>query len=372
MSGFDESEMRELMEFLGSKRGGKHLPSKFIGAFYGFLEAVDVGYSVKELMSWDSATLIVVLEDFASNADGPVPRAWKNDAIRWFDDAQKSFLPGARERKGTASVVGGAEDDSDFDDSASVFAPGAEGQRAYTTQLRSDMNAIQTTDPMIVVMLSGAIISGAVPSREIAEIVGYQGDFRPGDYMKGLRKAGIATLLTMAKSNKLVEIQGFFQSLVSSLSSAGMMVQAMLVNDAHTQVSISLSNDPVAIGAYWLEYATKRYKGRGLPVLVDSSLIVRFAGSAPAAAAAERMLETVTALERTVKELSLRLERQEKKPPGGGGGGGASKNTCYFCGEVGHNASHCPAKLEAKKKKDATASRKAAAEAAEADAEDDN
>ena len=196
------------------------------------------------------------------------------------------------------------------------------------------------------------------------------------------RKAKIPTFWDVMLRGSYAEMEAHWQEGVNSLSeSAEFHKCALVANQAWAACAQSMGTGDAAAGAigkYWWEYLTKRYRGRGIPVQLDTQLVLRYRQATPAdvqqsAAQQEEMkllrdelAEMRASVGKTVAEaVGMALRGANRGGLGGGGLGGGGETRCWVCGETGHRKPNCPQFLASKEGKKAAAAAKKAEEEAD-------
>ena len=239
----------------------------------------------------------------------------------------------------------------------------------------ADLEAQGLPSPIYALMISGCMITGVIPSNDASQVCldKHGGNWVNSPHATSCRKARIKTLQDM-RTGSFAELQAFFQNGVSEVQEAGLLQAALSLNKGWTTVCLSIGTGDDFVKPlvdYWWLYFTKIYRGRGLPVEVDTNLVVRVssgsllseqvAASARVVAGLADQLEqsrttgaaqaqAIAALTSRVAQLSAAVGNGGGGGGGGGGkglggrGGGLGEVQCYNCGELGHRAQQCPVK----------------------------
>ena len=377
------------------------LPGGVAGLVRAYLMTVDVGLTVGVIKALTPDLVESLIHDAEEHLGRSVSRMAGRVAVQWWCSRERPLADRNRERDerdpaaagqaagglgaGLAFGFGGAE--GDINDLESVMgAPlgQAAGAPAPTRAIaglysQADLLAHGTLDPILLLILTGVLVSGVLPSREAAKVCMalHNSDWRVSPHMASQRKAKIPSFWDVMAKHSYVELEAYWQEAVNALSDCPEFHKcALMANQAWSAVVQSMGTGDgaaKAIGDYWWEYLTKRYRGRGIPVVLDTSLVLKYRQATPADVqqASKQQLELET-MRAELGEMKLSMERQAEalrhagKPRPGG-----EETGCWVCGKEGHRKPQCPVWLASEAGKKAKAAKKKAAAAAGKEADDE-
>ena len=319
------------------------------------------GLSVMEICELTGEAAVVFIDEVERLSGKTISRMWRIMAATWFnaDGVMRAVQAAARD------VQGGGDDTGSlggWQDVPGTTPQTPDGMPAMVTEhqnLRADLEAHGTQSIIELNLTSGTIMTGSVPSGAEATLVGYGGDWRSSDTSKRNNKAGILGLVQTTKTRDPGELSSFFQSVVEALAKRGLTGLALRVNAFFAESRTAFGTDLAGFCKYLHEYFTRTYRGRGVPVICDTGLVVRFhastAASAANAAELEELKMTVVLMQREIKAAAGRnnntrlteAELKEKRE-------GKKAVVCFNCGG-NHLVKNCP--VAAEKKKVAAAAR---------------
>ena len=278
------------------------LPGGVAGIVRAYLMNVDVGVSVDVIKALSPDLAGSLISDAEAHTGRTQAGLTVRIAIQWWcsREAARSDRDRDRDERGAAPAAGaggaaggagaaglafgfgGAEGEINDLDSVMGAPMGEVAPPRAGLFNPADLIAHGTLDPLLLLILTGAMVSGVVPSREAAKVCMnlHNSDWRVSPHMHAQRKAKIPSLWDVLAKHSYVELESFWQEGINSLSERSEFHKcALLANQAWSAVVQSMGTGDgaaKAIGEYWWEYLTKRYRGRGIPVVLDTSLVLKY------------------------------------------------------------------------------------------------
>ena len=363
------------------------MPGGVAGIVRAYLMNVDVGVSVDVIKALSPDLVGSLIEDAERHTGRTQAGLTVRIAIQWWcsREAARADRDRDRDERGAAPAAGaggaaggagaaglafgfgGAEGEINDLDSVMGAPMGEVAPPRAGLFNPADLIAHGTLDPLLLLILTGAMVSGVVPSREAAKVCMnlHNSDWRVSPHMHAQRKAKIPSLWDVLAKHSYVELESFWQEGINSLSERSEFHKcALLANQAWSAVVQSMGTGDgaaKAIGEYWWEYLTKRYRGRGIPVVLDTSLVLKYRQATPADVqqASKQQLE----LEMVRSELAeMKAEMKEVRLlKAGKVRNGGEEGACWVCNKPGHRKPECPVWLATEAGKKAKAAKKKAA-----------
>ena len=359
----DTELSEEVQGLLTSVRHGVELPNKVVQALGSyFVEELEVE-SVDEISKDDPDELeasAVCAYQAAFTKELPPPHAHR--VRKWAGEQFNSKANASSGKKDTlaSSVEVGAVVEEDRVKAAKVEVSGMDLSPIEQAKAIKDM-AAQGLSCKRLVGLSASLTLGRVCKPSETSMLKYGEDPALSDLAKNVRKAKKKLLANLLSNKNFSETGAFFSHLMMCYSQDGMVEEASLIAAWWAETSGCFSSENEMLFEYLTEYFEK-YAGRGLPVSIDTALIVRLRNAAASSISKEdfkKLKETVatlvTDLSKVKSELNTvnqKMATLSKKPTKEELEEKRAAAKCHNCGKMGHYGYECPEPKKKGNKKD--------------------
>jgi hypothetical protein len=348
----DEDNDLSVREFL-ERRGGRgvKLPTALVDKLEDHIQNVLEIQEVQDLVDLGDDGLVDVYNAMFENTEEDPSGMYVSLIRKWSNGAPASFpSPNATRNK---------------TDVGSGLGPVSVGPRSsQKTVMLKDLERLGFSSPAQQTAFDISLNNGTV--HEEAEVVGEEWGKDPVTTEAGIARRKAKTgdsfpeLLIAGNGPGILEL---FSCLVREYTLRGKTAEANAITSFQTCLLEIFGADYKAIVEYLKAYRRK-YRGRGIPVELDISLVVKGMKSTDTSALREELnqqKEQVKSLSKQLASLVSRLDQLSSKVAqsnSNGGGGGDKRGPpptykCARCGVAGdHWVSKCPLKNEIKEEKD--------------------
>ena len=374
-----------ITDALAERRNGAALPMVVRAILEEYLTSYVLVEKAEELPDDAESWYETALEAWAKGRGGQMPYFVQKSVAKWAGVVDHASHPAqtsppspveksSEEGVGagsTGKVASGMDDDPLLE---GISVSGSDKEKALEDFRNQGLSGVR-----VLALCAGLQLGTVFPIAEVStSSLVYGGNPMLMDQVKMSRKAGVDTLGEIIKSKDKMKLTTHLNGLLREYNQKKNCTQEVAILSQWKDETLAhFEGNSDFLWLYLAEYL-KKYAGRGLPTIFDTSIAWRVtmnssakgaeseelkAAKKEAAAAKEAAAQNARELKEAMGSFkSLRNELQQLRnsvktpqPPGGkgkgGGRGGASNsNVCWHCGEEGHQAKDCPNKDEGAEK----------------------
>ena len=353
-------------EYLGLTRGGIRLPSSIKDKTATYITTtlmIEFGEEVQDLGV--DAFLETVNAAWEAEVPGPLVKMLR----KWFESpVSKAKILSFKESATPTPKDEGALFDA--------FLGGEGSATAINSDLESDMKAMNLNGAQIMA-LALSIETGQVHTEYDVIDMTYGSDPRLCDIAKQRRKTGLESLSKILDAKDVRAMNVHFATLIRDLNAEGKTSEVSVITAWLMESQEVFANDEAAMIAYVRAYL-RRFRGRAFPQKFEFALFAKsITSSVRSGGLSDDQKETLKSAKKATSEIEslkqkvssltdqVRAMKNTSNP-----GGPPTKNTCHFCGMVGHIATNCKLNPNSDKYDEKFAKKQAAA-AKKKEADDD-